>query len=158
MPINSRSSHHFLWQWLRFISGAAYMLELIKHARWIQLYLSMSDHKWGIGISSIFDTGISVFANFCYGIAVLAPPPPPPKCPPHFVADFSVLGRLSDTSKYGIITGLEKFIGANLILFTNVGENCAYITTMERSLFISSILPHGSFMSRNFCFAENQYF
>ena len=35
---------------------AAYMLEIIKHARWTQLYLSMTDHKCGIGISSIFDT------------------------------------------------------------------------------------------------------
>ena len=30
-------------------------LEVIKHARWIQLYLSMTDRKCGIGISSIFD-------------------------------------------------------------------------------------------------------
>ena len=30
-------------------------LEVIKHARWIQLYLSMTDHKCAIGISSIFD-------------------------------------------------------------------------------------------------------
>ena len=62
-------------------------LEVIKHARWIQLYLSMTDHKCGIGISSILDPVFRyVFANLSYGIAVLGTPlPPSPQCPPLFV-------------------------------------------------------------------------
>ena len=38
------------------ISGV-YMLDIKKHARWIQrLVVSVTDHKCGIGISSILDT------------------------------------------------------------------------------------------------------
>ena len=32
------------------------MLEINKHARWIKLWVSITDHKYGIGISSIFNT------------------------------------------------------------------------------------------------------
>ena len=32
------------------------MLEINKHARWIKLWVSIIDHKYGIGISSIFNT------------------------------------------------------------------------------------------------------
>ena len=57
-------------------------LEVIKHARWIQLYLSMTDHKCGIGISSILDPyfGICQFVlrYCCIGYT---PPPPPPNVP-----------------------------------------------------------------------------
>ena len=47
-------------QCLSLIAGAylgAYMPEKIKHVRWIQLnYVSVTDHKWSIGILSIFNS------------------------------------------------------------------------------------------------------
>lgn len=43
VSINLRSSHIFS-QWLRLISWA-YLLEISKHARWIQLYVSVTDQK-----------------------------------------------------------------------------------------------------------------
>lgn len=46
--INSRSSHTFL-QWLRLIFGA-YVFEINKHTRWIQLSVNMTDLKCNIGI------------------------------------------------------------------------------------------------------------
>ena len=52
-------------------------LEIIKHARWIQLYLRMTDHKKRYRHFVDFRHGISVLANFAYGIAVLGTPPPP---------------------------------------------------------------------------------
>ena len=55
----SRSSH-VLSRWLRLIAGT-YMLEKNKHARWIQLSVSVTDHKCGIGISSVFDMVFGYF-------------------------------------------------------------------------------------------------
>jgi len=46
--INSMSSHIFL-QWLRLIFGA-YVLEINKHTRWIQLSVNVTDLKCNIGI------------------------------------------------------------------------------------------------------------
>ena len=43
VSINLRSSHIFS-QWLRLISWA-YLLEISKHARWIQFYVSVTDQK-----------------------------------------------------------------------------------------------------------------
>ena len=44
-------------QWLKLIAGVS-LLETLKnkHARWIHLHVSVTDHKCSIGISSIFDT------------------------------------------------------------------------------------------------------
>ena len=72
--INSRS--YVFLQWLRLIAGA-YMLEINKHARCIQLHV-FQKHKGGIDITWIFDR---VFANFSYGITVLSTP----QCPPLFL-------------------------------------------------------------------------
>ena len=41
---------------MRLIASAVEMLEMNKHARWILLEVSLSDHKCGIGISWIFNT------------------------------------------------------------------------------------------------------
>ena len=53
-----------------------------KHARWIQLKVSVTDHKCGIGISSIFDTAYRYFFLFFFffffGSAVFGKP----QCPP----------------------------------------------------------------------------
>ena len=46
--INSMSAPTFL-QWLRLIFGA-YVLEINKHTRWIQLSVNMTDLKCNIGI------------------------------------------------------------------------------------------------------------
>lgn len=46
--INSMSAPTFL-QWLRLIFGA-YVLEIHKHTRWIQLSVNMTDLKCNIGI------------------------------------------------------------------------------------------------------------
>ena len=54
VPINLRSSHVFS-QWLRLIDGA-YMLAINRHARLLQLKVSVNDHNCGIGIWSIFNT------------------------------------------------------------------------------------------------------
>ena len=64
--INSRS--YVFSQQLRLIAGA-YMLEINRHARWIQLHVLK--RKCGIDISWVFDR---VFANFSGGIAVLGTP------------------------------------------------------------------------------------
>ena len=50
------------------------MLELMKHARWIQLYLSMSNHKLGIDISSIFDPVFRYLPIFVTVLLYQAPP------------------------------------------------------------------------------------
>ena len=57
-------------------------LEVIKHARWIQLYLSMTDHKCGIGISSILDP-VFRFLPICLRVLLywVHPSPPPPNVP-----------------------------------------------------------------------------
>ena len=89
-------------------------LEVIKHATWIQLYLSMTDHKCGIGISSIFDpvfrrlsrtialrphcratrskarlVSKSRYFGICQFVLLHCcigyTPPPSPQCPPLFV-------------------------------------------------------------------------
>ena len=71
--INSRS--YVFYQGLRLIVGA-YMLEINRHVRWIQLHVLK--RKCGIDISWIFDR---VFANFSYGVALLLTP----QCPPLFL-------------------------------------------------------------------------
>ena len=57
-------------QCLRLISGA-YMLGVNKHARWILLEVNVTNHKCSIGVS--------IFAYFSYGIAVLGTPQCPPR-------------------------------------------------------------------------------
>ena len=71
----SRSSHVFS-HCLRSISGA-YMLEVNKHARWIQLKVNVTDHKYGIGISSIFDTVFHYLPIFLTVLHYWVPPMSP---------------------------------------------------------------------------------
>ena len=61
---------------MRLISGA-YMLEVNKHARWIQLKLNVTDHKCSIGISSIFDTVFRYLPIFLTVLRYWVPPMPP---------------------------------------------------------------------------------
>ena len=55
-----------------------YMLELNKHARWIQLWLKTWPITNVVSVFRRFWLGISIFANFSYCIAVLGTP----RCPP----------------------------------------------------------------------------
>ena len=84
-------------------------LEVIKHARWIQLYLSMTYHECGIGISSIFDPVFRYLPIFLTLLLYWVPPPPPMS--PSFCLKEVQLNNpadlfarwLSDKSKYKII-------------------------------------------------------
>ena len=84
-----------------------------------------------------FRHGISVLANFAYGIAVLGTPPPPhPQCPPHFVwKRFSWITQqicLPDGFQQKQVQDnkldWKNSLEHKLTLFTNVGENCVLIT------------------------------
>ena len=55
-----------------------HMLELNKHARWIQLWLKTWPITNVVSVFRRFWLGISIFANFSYCIAVLGTP----RCPP----------------------------------------------------------------------------
>ena len=113
-------------------------LEIIKHARWIQLYLSMTDHKKGIGISSIFDTVFRYWPILLTVLLYWLPPPPTPhpQCPPHFVwKRFSWITQqicLPDGFQQKQVQDnkldWKNSLEHKLTLFTNVGENCVLIT------------------------------
>ena len=76
VPIDLRSSHVFA-QWLRLIAGA-YMLAINRHARLLHFLVSVNDHMWCRGISSIFNTVFRYLSIFLTFLRFWLPPPPPP--------------------------------------------------------------------------------
>ena len=86
-----------------------------------------------------FRQGISVLANFAYGIAVLGtlPPPPPPPMSPSFCLKEIQLNKPTDLFAWWLSDrnqvqdyklDWKNSLEHKLILFTNVGENCVLIT------------------------------
>ena len=83
-----------------------------------------------------FRHGISVLANFAYGIAVLGTPPPHPQCPPHFVwkrfswitQQICLPGGFQQKQVQDNKLDWKNSLEHKLTLFTNVGENCVLIT------------------------------
>ena len=76
VPIDLRPSHVFA-QWLRLIAGA-YMLAINRHARLLHFLVSVNDHMWCRGISSIFNTVFRYLPIFLTVLRYWIPP----QCPP----------------------------------------------------------------------------
>ena len=74
-PIDLRSSHVFA-QWLRLIAGA-YMHAINRHARLLHFLVSVNDHMWCRGISSIFNTVFRYLPIFLTVLRYWVTPPPP---------------------------------------------------------------------------------
>ena len=66
------------WDWFLVYT----CLRKNKQARWIQLKVRVTDHKCGIGISSIFDTAYRYFFFFFFFFSVVRFLVNPRQCPP----------------------------------------------------------------------------